>query len=87
MPKSILDGCHASFMAADDAHIKGSTQFFNVTANMTLLCCHDHALFTVNINTAGEGQHFVLAILATLFEHLPPTVRVCCLHDIGCQLH
>lgn len=87
VPKSVLDGCHASFTAADDARIKGSTQFFDVTANMTLLCRHDRALFTVNINTAGEGQHFVLAILATLFEHLPSTVRVRCLYDIGCQLH
>ncbi|KAE9405467.1 hypothetical protein BT96DRAFT_988503 [Gymnopus androsaceus JB14] len=72
---------------ADDTRIKGSTQFFDVTANMTLLCCHDHALFTVNINTAGEGQHFVLATLAKLFEHLPPTVGVHFLYDIGCQLH
>ncbi|KAE9387002.1 hypothetical protein BT96DRAFT_838301, partial [Gymnopus androsaceus JB14] len=87
VPKSVLDGCLASFTAADDACIKGSTQFFDVTANMTLLCRHDHALFTVNINMAGEGQHFVLATLAKLFEHLPPTVGVHFLYNIGCQLH
>ena len=85
--KSVLDGCHASFTAADDAHIKGSTQFFDVTVNMTLLCGHDRALFSVNINTAREGQHFVLTILVKLFEHLPPTVAVRFLYDIGCQLH
>ncbi|KAE9388805.1 hypothetical protein BT96DRAFT_947343 [Gymnopus androsaceus JB14] len=83
VPKSVLDGCLASFTAADDACIKGSTQFFDVTANMTLLCHHDRALFTVNINTAGEGQHFVLATLTKLFEHLPPTVGVHFLKCIG----
>ena len=87
VPKSVLDGCLASFTAADDARIKGSTQFFDVAVNMTLLCRHDRALFTVNINTAGEGQHFILATLAKLFEHLPPTVGVHFLYDIGCQLH
>lgn len=87
VPKSVLDGCLASFTAADEARIKGSTQFFDVTANMTLLCRHDRALFTVNINTAGEAQHFVLAIIAKLFEHRPSTIKVRFLYDIGCQLH
>ncbi|KAE9390215.1 hypothetical protein BT96DRAFT_833782 [Gymnopus androsaceus JB14] len=54
---------------------------------MTLLCCHDRALFTVNINTAGQGQHFVLTTLAKLFKHLPLTVGVHFLYNIGCQLH
>ncbi|KAE9385762.1 hypothetical protein BT96DRAFT_840293 [Gymnopus androsaceus JB14] len=35
---------------------------------MTLLCRHDRLLFTVNMNTPGEGQHYVLALLAKLFE-------------------
>ncbi|KAF9070217.1 hypothetical protein BDP27DRAFT_1382877 [Rhodocollybia butyracea] len=87
VPKSVLDGCLASFTAADEARIKGSTQFFNVTANMTLLCRHDHPLFSMNMKTAGEGQHYVLALLGKLFEHLPPDFFVQLLYDIGCQLH
>ncbi|KAJ3825201.1 hypothetical protein F5880DRAFT_1478695 [Lentinula raphanica] len=87
VPKSVLDGCLASFTAADEARIKGSTRFFDVTANMTLLCRHDRPLFSVNIDTAGEGQHFVFALLSKLFENLPPHVEVRFLYDIGCQLH
>ncbi|KAJ3713069.1 hypothetical protein C8R42DRAFT_593707 [Lentinula raphanica] len=87
VPKSVLDGCLASFTAADEACIKGSTRFFDVMANMTLLCCHDRPLFSVNIDTAGEGQHFVFALLSKLFEHLPPHVEVRFLYDIGCQFH
>lgn len=41
VPKSVLDGCLASFTAADGTCIKGSTCYFDVTAIMTLLCCHD----------------------------------------------
>lgn len=87
VPKSVLDGCMSSFTAADKARIKGSPRFFDVTANMTLLCRHDRPLFSTNIDTAGEGQHFVLALLAKVFEHLPPEVHVYFLYDIGCQLH
>ncbi|KAJ3833055.1 hypothetical protein F5878DRAFT_507220, partial [Lentinula raphanica] len=87
VPNSVLDGCLASFTAADEARIKGSTRFFDVTANMTLLCRHDRPLFSVNIDTAGEGQHLVFALLSKLFEHLPSHVEVRFLYDIGCQLH
>ncbi|KAF9070196.1 hypothetical protein BDP27DRAFT_1362776 [Rhodocollybia butyracea] len=87
VPKSVLDGCLASFTAADETQTKGSTQFFDVTANMTLLCPHDCPLFSMNMTTAGEGQHYVLVLLGKLFEHLPPDFFVCLLYDIGCQLH
>ncbi|KAJ3743316.1 hypothetical protein EV360DRAFT_90237 [Lentinula raphanica] len=72
---------------ADEARVKGSTRFFDVAANMTLLCRHDRPLFSANIDTAGEGQHFVFALLSKLFENLPPHVEVRFLYDIGCQLH
>ena len=54
---------------------------------MTLLCRHDRPLFSVNMNTSGEGQHYTLALLARLFEHLPPDFVVRLLYDVGCQLH
>ncbi|KAJ3978702.1 hypothetical protein F5890DRAFT_1389853, partial [Lentinula detonsa] len=44
VPKSVLDGCLSSFTAADEARVKGSTQFFDVTAQMALLCRHDRPL-------------------------------------------
>ncbi|KAF9060550.1 hypothetical protein BDP27DRAFT_1236693 [Rhodocollybia butyracea] len=54
---------------------------------MTLLCRHDCPLFSVKMTTAVEGQHYVLALLGKLFEHLPPDFFVSLLYDIGCQLH
>ncbi|KAJ3739561.1 hypothetical protein DFH05DRAFT_1537978 [Lentinula detonsa] len=75
VPKSVLDGCLSSFTAADEARVKGSTQFFDVTAQMALLCRHDRPLWAVNMHTAGEGQHYTLALLASLFEHLPSCVK------------
>ncbi|KIK49998.1 hypothetical protein GYMLUDRAFT_253368 [Collybiopsis luxurians FD-317 M1] len=76
VPKSALDGCLASFTAADEARVKGSTQFFDVTAQMAILCRHDRPLWVVNMTTPGEAQHYTLALLAKLFEHLPQDVLV-----------
>ena len=46
---SVLDGCEASFTAADAAREKASTQFFDDTALMALLCRHNRVLWIVNM--------------------------------------
>ena len=46
---SVLDGCEASFTAADAAQEKASTHFFDDTALMALLCHHDRVLWIVNM--------------------------------------
>jgi hypothetical protein len=87
VPNSVLDDCGNSFKAADELRVKASTQFFADTGLMALLCRHDRVLWLVNMTSPGERQHYALALLNKLFEHLPLSVRVGVLYDIGCQLH
>ncbi|KAI6012346.1 hypothetical protein EDC04DRAFT_2609524 [Pisolithus marmoratus] len=86
VPMSVLDGCGDSFHAADENRKKASTNFFADTGLMALLCHHDHVLWLVNMTSAGEKQHYALVLLKYLFEHLPTTITVGLLYDIGCQL-
>jgi hypothetical protein len=51
-----------------------------------LLCRHDRVLWIANLTSAGEKQHYALALLDCLFQHLPPQMTVGLLYDIGCQL-
>ncbi|KAJ7832722.1 hypothetical protein B0H13DRAFT_2370815 [Mycena leptocephala] len=44
LPRSVLDGCEASFKAADEKREKASTEFFEDTGLMALLCRHDRVL-------------------------------------------
>ncbi|KAG2101584.1 uncharacterized protein F5147DRAFT_746952 [Suillus discolor] len=55
VPVSVLNGCGESFVAADKKREKASL--------MTLLCRHDRVLWLVNLTSAGEKQHYVLALL------------------------
>jgi len=87
VPSSVLAECGESFTAADEKRQKASTQFFADTGLMALLCRHDRVLWLVNMTSAGEKQFYVLALVKHFFEHLPPSVRVGLLYDIGCQLH
>ncbi|KAG2051809.1 hypothetical protein BDR06DRAFT_1060299 [Suillus hirtellus] len=86
IPVSVLDGCSESFVAADEKCQKASMRFFADTGLMALLCCHDRVLWLVNMTSAGEKQHYALALVKRLFKHLLPDMMVGLLYNIGCQL-
>ena len=65
---------------------QASTQFFSDTGVMALLCRHDRVLWLVNMTSAGEKQHYALALIRRWFKHLPLDFKVGLLYDIGCQL-
>ncbi|KAG1876144.1 hypothetical protein C8R48DRAFT_745646 [Suillus tomentosus] len=87
VPTSALDGCGESFFAADEKREKASTQFFADTGVMAMLCRHDRVLWLANMTSAGEKQHYALALIKKLFDNIPPEMTVGLLYDIGCQLH
>ena len=87
VPAVVLNECNDSFVAANDKRVKASTQFFSDTALMAMLCRHDRVLWLVNMTSAGEKQHYVLSLIQKLFDHIPATMRIGLLYDIGCQLH
>ncbi|EIN03444.1 hypothetical protein PUNSTDRAFT_33210, partial [Punctularia strigosozonata HHB-11173 SS5] len=86
VPNSVLDGCEASFKAADESREKASTRFFDDTALMALMCRHDRVLWLANMTSAGERQHYAIALLDRFFRHIPASTTVGVLYDIGCQL-
>ncbi|KAH7903544.1 hypothetical protein BJ138DRAFT_1107585 [Hygrophoropsis aurantiaca] len=87
VPNSVLDECGDSFKAADKKRKKASTQFFSDTGLMAMLCRHDPVLWLVNMTSAGERQHYSLALIEKLITNLPPNMIIGTLYDIACQLH
>ncbi|KAF8143385.1 hypothetical protein K438DRAFT_1783790 [Mycena galopus ATCC 62051] len=85
LPRSVYDACEASFKAADEKREKASTEFFEDTALMALLCRHDRVLWLGNMHSAGEKQFYVIALVETLFQHLPLAIRVGLLYNVGCS--
>jgi formiminotetrahydrofolate cyclodeaminase len=63
VPILVLDGCMDFFTAIDEKRTKANPHVFTDTGVMALLCCHDHPLWLVNMNTAGEKQFFIIALL------------------------
>ena len=81
-----LDDCEKAFIAAQGHIAKSNNKIFADTALMALLCRHDRPLFLVNMTSAGERQYYVLALIKTLFQHLPDDWVIGLLYDVACQL-
>ncbi|KAF9510272.1 hypothetical protein BS47DRAFT_1300358, partial [Hydnum rufescens UP504] len=85
-PNSTYDACRQSFIAADEDRVKASTQYFEDTGVIALLCRHDIPLAVASMWTAGEKQFYVFALLDTVLKHVPSHWRIGALYDIGCQM-
>ncbi|KAJ7107138.1 hypothetical protein C8R44DRAFT_542311, partial [Mycena epipterygia] len=86
LPCSVLNGCESSFKAADERRQKASTQFYDNTALMALLCRHDRVLWLVNMHSTREKQFYVLLLMEMMFQHLPLDIVIGFLYDVACQL-
>jgi len=87
VPNSVLNACENSFTAADGTRQKASTQFFDSTGLMGMLCRHDRVLWLVNMTSPGEHQHYVFTLIERLSNHLPPWFTVGLLYDVACSTH
>ena len=59
---------------------------FNDKGMGALVCHHDIPLCFVSINTLGEQQKYVVALIDHLFSMLSSNAMVVILYDISCVL-
>ena len=86
VPTEAIDGCEASFEAANEKQVKSNEKQFDDTGLMALVCRHDVPIFFANIDSPGEQQKYAVILIEVLFKHLPDTATVLVLYDIGCVL-
>lgn len=87
LPNYIYEECTSRFIAANESNKKAEASVYSDTGLMALTCRHDHVLFMVNLQDAGEKQYNALALLDRLFSELPSLWHLGVLYDIGCQMH
>lgn len=86
VPDEAVDQCESSYEAADGKKQKTSTEIYDDTGVMALICRHDIPLFFTNIDTPGEQQKYSIALIEHLFTFLPAAATVVVMYDIGCVI-
>ncbi|KAG2096306.1 uncharacterized protein F5147DRAFT_778354 [Suillus discolor] len=86
VPDEAIDQCETAYEAADGKKQKAAMDSFDDTGVMALICHHDIPLFFANIDSPGEQQKYLVALLEHLFSLIPPYATVVALYDVGCVL-
>ncbi|KAG1777166.1 hypothetical protein EV702DRAFT_1103447 [Suillus placidus] len=86
VPDEAVDQCENAYEAADGKKQKAAMDSFDDTGIMALICHHDIPLFFANIDSPGEQQKYLVALLQHFFSLLPPEAIVIALYNVGCVL-
>ena len=84
VPTEAIDGCEASFEAANEKQVKSNEKRFDDTGLMALVCRQDVPLYLCNITTPGEPQKYFIALLLWLMLHTPAATTFTTFYDVNC---
>ncbi|TFK18317.1 hypothetical protein FA15DRAFT_709976 [Coprinopsis marcescibilis] len=86
VPDPAVDTCEKSHESGSGSTTKTPLSNFDAGGLMGMVCRHDIPLFFANIDTPGEQQKYAVALIQTLFSHLPKNANVWVLYDVACVL-
>ncbi|CAK5267113.1 unnamed protein product, partial [Mycena citricolor] len=82
----IVEACGESWTAANENKQKGDPKRYDSTGIFALTCRHSQVLFMCDIDTPGEQQHYIIALLEKVASLLPSNATITQCYDIGCVL-
>ncbi|KAF7366119.1 hypothetical protein MVEN_00488700 [Mycena venus] len=78
------DACEKSWAAANEKKHKADPKRYDASSIFLLSCRHGQPLFLCNINTPGEQQEYIIALMEEVNSLLPAQVTVLQAYDVGC---
>lgn len=81
-PDHAIDECEKAYEVTDEKKEKTSGRKFDNTGLMALVCYHDIPLFFANVDTPGEQQKYMFALIKHMFSLLSPSVMVIVFADV-----
>ncbi|KAJ7770401.1 hypothetical protein B0H14DRAFT_2632553 [Mycena olivaceomarginata] len=84
IPQEALDACQESWNAANEKKQKTDTKHFDAGGVFVMTCRHSQVLFLCDIDTPGEQQKYIVALLEEVNSLLPPQATILQAYDVGC---
>ncbi|KAJ7435827.1 hypothetical protein FB451DRAFT_1461458 [Mycena latifolia] len=84
IPQEAIDACQASWDAANDKKQKVDPKRHDASGVFVLTCRHSQVLFLCDIDTLGERQEFIVALMEETNSYLPPQATIVQAYDVGC---
>ncbi|KAJ6629851.1 hypothetical protein B0H10DRAFT_1939485 [Mycena sp. CBHHK59/15] len=84
IPKEAVEACEASWDATNEKKQKTDPKRYDSTGLFVTTCRHSQVLFLCNIDTPGEQQHYIVAMMEEVGSLLPPEATIVQCYDVAC---
>ncbi|KAJ6447502.1 hypothetical protein DFH09DRAFT_1118999, partial [Mycena vulgaris] len=84
IPQEAIDACEASWDAANEKKQKVDPKRHDASGVFVMTCRHLQVLFLCNIDTPGEQQQYIVALMEEVNTLLPPQATIVQAYDVGC---
>ncbi|KAJ7627703.1 hypothetical protein DFH06DRAFT_1443350 [Mycena polygramma] len=84
IPVEVIEACEASWDAANEKKKKADPKCHDSSGVFVMTCRHSQVLFLCDIDTPGEQQAYIAALMEEVNSHLPPTATIVQAYDVGC---
>ncbi|KAK7027622.1 hypothetical protein R3P38DRAFT_2776627 [Favolaschia claudopus] len=82
--KEVIDACEQSWDAANEKKKKTNSDRYDASGVFVMTCRHGQVIFMANVDTPGEQQCYIIAMLEQLFSLLPWNATVLQAYDVAC---
>ncbi|KAK6992139.1 hypothetical protein R3P38DRAFT_3409057 [Favolaschia claudopus] len=84
LPQEVIDSCEESWEAANEKKRKADPERYDSSGVFVMTCRHGQVIFLCDIDTPGEQQCYIVAMLEELFSMLPLNATVKQAYDVAC---
>ncbi|KAJ7091547.1 hypothetical protein B0H15DRAFT_778059, partial [Mycena belliarum] len=84
MPQEVIDACQDSWDAANENKQKADPKRYDASGIFVMTCRHGQVIFLCNVDTPGEQQRYIIAMIEEVASLLPPSATVVQAYDVGC---
>ncbi|KAK7053896.1 hypothetical protein R3P38DRAFT_3305315 [Favolaschia claudopus] len=82
--KEVVELCEESWQAANEKKRKANPERYDANGIFVMTCRHGQVIFLCNIDTPGEQQRYIVAMVQELFIMLPPKATLMQAYDVAC---
>ncbi|KAK7046978.1 hypothetical protein R3P38DRAFT_2507537 [Favolaschia claudopus] len=82
--KEVVAMCEESWDAANEKKKKANPERYDASGIFVMTCRHGQPIFLCNIDTPGEQQRYIVAMVEELFTMLPKQATLMQAYDVAC---
>ncbi|KAK7013303.1 hypothetical protein R3P38DRAFT_2546476 [Favolaschia claudopus] len=84
LAKEVVELCEESWDAANEKKQKANPERYDASGIFVMTCRHGQPIFLCNIDTPGEQQRYIVAMVEELFTMLPDMATLMQAYDVAC---